>query len=178
MTTNKSLLNVFTGLPATGKTTKLIQNMKAAKDAGGDVKLFLSSEHYELTRRPNVKPGGLMGCRTPDTTFPIDYVCDTQEAGDILASMAPGAMAVFDEAQFFSHHIVKHWNSAAKNGVKIYVSSPSASQLLRLKTVKNQHHKFTVDCSSCEVELATDVMYKTDLTYPIHLCIGLSLIHI
>lgn len=172
MTNNKSLLNVFTGLPATGKTTKLIHNMQAAQAADRNVKLFLSSEHYELTRRPNVKPGGFMGCRTPNTSFPIDYVCDTKEAGQILGKMNAGDMAVFDEAQFFSHQIVKHWNTAAKNGIEIYVSSPSASQLLRLKTVKNEHHQFTVNCSVCEVELATDVMYKSDLTYPSHLCSG------
>lgn len=170
MTTNKQMLNIFTGLPATGKSTKLIENMRAAKEAGKDVKLFLSNEHHELTRRPNVKPGGLMGCRTKGMSFPIDYVCSTTEAGELLENLKPNSLAVFDEAQFFSHHIIKHWNKAAKRGVSVYVSSPSALQLLRLKTVKCEHHEFKVDCSSCKVELATDVTYKADLRFPIHLC--------
>jgi len=163
-------LTAFTGLPATGKTTTLIETMKEAREQGREVKLFLSNEDYELTRRPNVKPGGLMGCRTPGMTFPIDYVCSTKEAGDLLDKLEPNSVAVFDEAQFFSHKIVGHWRRASKKGVQVLVSSPSESQLLKLKVVKHTHRKFSVDCSVCAVELATQVVYKSDLKFPTHLC--------
>ncbi len=161
---------VFTGLPATGKTTQLIETMLATKKQGKEVKLFLSNEHHELTRRPNVKPGGVMGCRTPGMSFPIDYVCSTEDVGEILKHLNSSTVAVFDEAQFFSHKIVPHWANAVKKGIDVYVSSPSVAQLLRLKLVKHRLKKFTVDCSACEVEMAKHVVYKSDLKFPTHLC--------
>ena len=80
---------VYTGLPATGKTSTLIKTMREKETAGGKVELFLSSEHEELTRRPNVKPGGLMGCRVPGLNFRIDHVCSTKEAVKLLKGSAP-----------------------------------------------------------------------------------------
>ena len=72
--------------------------MKSHQETGGKVALFLSSEHEELTRRKNVKPGGLMGCRTAGLNFLIDFVCSTEEASSLLASMGQSDLAVFDEA--------------------------------------------------------------------------------
>ena len=54
-------LKVLTGLPASGKTSALIDEMVSRKETGGRVLLVLSSEHESLTKRSNVKAGGLMG---------------------------------------------------------------------------------------------------------------------
>jgi len=93
------------------------------------------------------------------------------EVSHILSNMSESSVAVFDEAQFFSPKIVKIWSKAAKSGINIYASSPSAGQLLRLKTVKHKLREFTVICAACSVEKARDVVYKNDLVYPTHLCI-------
>ena len=95
-------LQVFTGLPATGKTSAIIDAMNDRKAQGGQVVLVLSNEHEELTRRPNVRAGGLMGCRDANKQYPIDHVVETKEATRLLATAAPGTLMVFDEAQYFS----------------------------------------------------------------------------
>jgi len=47
MSDNSGSLTVFTGLPASGKTTTLINTLTQAKTSGKEVALFLSNEHYE-----------------------------------------------------------------------------------------------------------------------------------
>ena len=162
-------LTVYTGLPAVGKTSRLIDAMRNHQSAGGSVKLFLSSEHYELTRRPNVKPGGIMGCRTPGYNFKIDHVVDTQEAKRLLVAMQKGEMAVFDEAQFFLPEIVSAWCKAAKRGVLVLVGTPSARQLDILQKKGQEITEIKVPCQ-CGKADATTVIYEENLTYPTHLC--------
>lgn len=162
-------LTVFTGLPAVGKTTKLIEDMRAHEKNGGKVFLFLSSEHKELTRRKNVKPGGIMGCRTPGYNFKIDYVVDTQEAARLLKGLNPGDMAVFDEAQFFRAELVAPWIKAAGRGVDVLVGTPSLEQLDILRQNGQNITEITRLCR-CGKADATTVIYEDNLTYPIHLC--------
>jgi KaiC/GvpD/RAD55 family RecA-like ATPase len=77
-------LKIFTGLPGSGKTSALIDEMLRRKETGERVLLILSSEHESLTNRPNVKAGGLMGCRDKDKSYPIDAVMSSSEAGCLL----------------------------------------------------------------------------------------------
>ena len=109
-------MSVYTGLPATGKTSNIIRSMKDFQDNGGEVVLFLSAEHPELTNRPNVRPGGLMGCRDAELSFKIDHVLETDESIERLGKLEPQVMAVFDEAQYFKPAIVDAWQLAADHG--------------------------------------------------------------
>lgn len=162
-------LSVYTGLPATGKTSALIRAMEDYQRAGGVVVLFLSAEHPELTRRPNVRPGGLMGCRTPGLKFKIDHVLNTDETIKCLETLATGVMAVFDEAQYFKPEIVDAWRSAAERGVKILVGTPSKAQLTRLAKFGHKPIELKVPCK-CGKKDATTVVYEENMTYPTHLC--------
>lgn len=164
-----SKLSVYTGLPGTGKTTALINAMRGHQEAGGKVALFLSSEHEELTRRKNVKPGGLMGCRTVGLNFPIDFVCSTEEASSLLASMGQNELAVFDEAHFFRPEIVNSWITASNRGVTVLVGTPSYQQLRLLRKEKINDIILEVKCE-CGHATATEVVYKENLTFPTHFC--------
>ena len=161
-------LQVFTGLPASGKTSAIISAMTDREADGGEVVLILSSEHEELTRRPNVRPGGLMGCRDLTKKFPIDYVVETAEAGRLLAAARPGTLMVFDEAQYFSPRIVNEWAAASDRGIDILVGTPSIAQLDALSDYNfiNTHMTVTCECGRD----SSQVIYSEDLVYPRHLC--------
>jgi len=161
-------LHVFTGLPASGKTSAIINAMRERKDSGGEVVLVLSSEHEELTRRPNVRPGGLMGCRDSSKNYPIDHVISTEEAHQLLEAVEPGTMIVFDEAQYFSPGIVLHWAEASRRDIDILVGTPSPTQLEALEQVEYIPVHITVPCQ-CGRD-STHVTYSEDLVYPKHLC--------
>jgi len=163
-------MSVYTGLPATGKTSNIIRSMKDFQDNGGQVVLFLSAEHPELTNRPNVRPGGLMGCRDGELSFKIDHVLETDESIERLGKLEPQVMAVFDEAQYFKPAIVDAWQIAADRGVKVLVGTPSKAQLDRLRKNGNDIIELTVPCSMCGKSDATSVIYEHDITYPTHLC--------
>ena len=160
---------IYTGLPATGKTSTLIKSLREYQHNGGKVVLFLSAEHPELTRRPNVRPGGRMGCRDPELHFKIDYVLKTDETIKRLEALEPNVMAVFDEAQFFKPEIVDSWHSAASRGITILVGMPSTAQLDRLEEYGHEPIELTVPCK-CNKANATSVLYEDDLIYPTHLC--------
>ncbi len=162
-------LKIITGLPGSGKTSALIDEMIDRENAGGQVLLILSSEHEALTERPNVKPGGLMGCRDKNKSHPIDAVMDSKEAAALLASQAPGTMVVFDEAQYFQPALVRSWQTASERGVDVLVGTPSEHQLQLLADIPHEPIHLDVACS-CGKAPATEVLYEDDLTYPKHLC--------
>jgi len=162
-------MTVYTGIAATGKTSSIIKAMIKYKEDGGAVKLFLSAEHPNLTNRPNVKPGGLMGCREPGLRFPIDHVLKTTQTIEMLEKLDTGTLAVFDEAQYFKPEIVEAWNSAAARGVKIMVGTPSEEQQARLKKQGHEPTELTVTCSRCDKK-ANSVAHEEGSIIPIHLC--------
>ena len=162
-------LRVYTGMPGTGKSSALIREMRNQSVAGKHVALFLSNEDEELTRRHNVKPGGLMGCREPGLNYEIDYVVDTYDAMEILSRLIAGTLAVFDEAQFFRSDIVEAWALASKREVDVLVASPSEHQLLMLREIVHERVHLEVLCE-CDERNATRFSYQHDNVYPIHLC--------
>ena len=162
-------LKVYTGLPASGKTSAIISEMEIRENAGGKVLLILSSEHEELTRRPNVRPQGLMGCRDKSKSHQIDDVIDSHEAAKLLEAQVPGTLVVFDEAQYFQPDLVHAWQQAVERGVDILVGTPSKDQLNRLEEISHELVEMKVACT-CGAEESTHVVYKEDLVYPTHLC--------
>lgn len=169
------MIVLFSGLPGSGKTTRLITSALEKKEAGIPVSLFLNGENPELARRPHVKPGGYMGCRTEGLRLRIDHTAGTDEAAELLGKMKKGSCAVFDEAQYYDVGIVNGWIEASKNGITVLVGSPSQSQLKALNKFEKQlpshicHEQLNITCSSCE-KTATHVTYNGDYRFPIHFC--------
>jgi len=162
-------LQVYEGLPASGKTKAIISEMDRRRSLGDQVMLILSNEHEELTRRPNVREGGMMGCRDSTKKFQIERVIGTAEACALLAEQVAGSLIVFDEAQYFDPKIVPAWLEASERKVDILVGTPSRMQLKALNGEQYDLKKLEVMCS-CQKRNATRVMYSEDLTYPTHLC--------
>ena len=95
-------IKVYTGLPSSGKTSNLINQLKKGKENNEEVYLFLSNESPILTSRKNVKNVRFMGCRNPNLNYKIDYVVSTSEAIEIMSSQKNISTFAFDEAHFFS----------------------------------------------------------------------------
>ena len=132
-------LRVYTGLPASGKSSAIISEANQRKALGDLVELILSNEHKELTRRHNVRVCGFMGCRDSSLGMLIDHVVNTAAALSILAKAAPSTVLVFDEAQYFDAEIVRGWCEASKRGVDILVGTPSGAQLTLLGEQEFEH---------------------------------------
>lgn len=166
---DSNTLRIYTGLPGTGKTSQLIDEMGSQADAGGKVVLLLSNEHSHLTARANVQPGRLMGCRIPNKGFKIDHVCSTDEAIAELSALEEGSLAVFDEAQYFRVDISDAWIQAAERGVQVRVASPSKGQLQALKGARYTLQEFETDCV-CGERKATHAWNEDSEKFPTHLC--------
>lgn len=162
-------LRVYTGLPASGKSSAIISASIERKALGDSVELILSNEHKELTRRHNVRPGAFMGCRDNSLGMLIDHVVNTTDAKSILAKAAPSTMLVFDEAQYFGAEIVDSWFEASRRGVDILVGTPSGAQLSLLGEQEFEHVHVSVPCA-CGAVTSTHVIYNKDLVYPTHFC--------
>lgn len=162
-------IRVFTGLPASGKTSALITEMIRRRTLGDPVQLILSNEHEELTRRPNARAGALMGCRDSAKYFPIDHVVDTPTAQQIIGEAGAPSLLAFDEAQYFNAEIVHSWRAASERGVDILIGTPSVAQLDLLDELECEKVHLSVPCS-CGAAVSTHVMYDQDLVHPNHFC--------
>ena len=162
-------LRVYTGLPASGKSSAIISEANQRKALGDLVELILSNEHKELTRRHNVRVGGFMGCRDSSLGMLIDHVVNTAAALSILAKAAPSTVLVFDEAQYFDAEIVRGWCEASKRGVDILVGTPSGAQLTLLGEQEFEHVHLSVPCA-CGKAASTQVVYDRNLVNTTHFC--------
>jgi SAM-dependent methyltransferase len=111
----------------------LIRVLQNARDAGRPTHLFLCFDSEDLRARPNVKEGGLMGCRTPHLSFHIDHFRSSLESVALLDELPPGSVAAFDEASWFGPGIVQAWVAASERGVEVIVSSISPEQVSLLE---------------------------------------------
>lgn len=126
-------VKVFAGPTGSGKSTTMIRMLRNERNKGRKVYLFLSADTTILTSRRNVRPGGLMGCRTPGLTFPINFVEKTPSTIRVLEELPPGSLAAFDEAQYFDDRIAESWMEASHRGIDVVIGMPSARQLRKLK---------------------------------------------
>lgn len=142
-------LDVFTGLPGSGKSSRLIELVNSARSKGKLVRTFACSESPILARREGLRVYGTLGCRRPGLTCPLDHFVSTKTAVNILSGTSPATLAAFEEAQFFGPEIVPHWLEASRRGVEIVISTPSPPQLELLKGHPVIETVFTTKCQKC-----------------------------
>lgn len=124
-------LHVFVGESGVGKTTEIIKYLRKAHKAGRRISLYLSDDPF-LSNRPNVKPGGKMGCRTAGLHVPITAVLNTNTLRERLAGHTSGDVVAVDEGQYFGEEIVDALADAKGRGVDVVIGMPSPTQLERL----------------------------------------------
>lgn len=145
-------LTAFAGLPGTGKTTRLIHRLQAARDEGRPVRLFLCRDSEELRSRPHLRDGGTMGCRTPNLGFRIDHFVSARRAVGLLADVPSGSLAAFDEASWFGPDIVDAWSRAERRGVEIVAASISEEQAVALEAAGYAVTRVKAPCMLCGID--------------------------
>ncbi len=163
-------LHVFTGLPGSGKSSRLIELVNSARSKGEPVRTFACSEAPALARRVGPRIHGVLGCRRRGLTCQLDHFVSTAAAVNILSNLSPGTFAAFEEAHFFGSEIVPHWLEASRQGVNILVSTPSAPQLQLFEGHPVIETVFTTQCEKCHQAEASTFLVNTELETTMALC--------
>jgi hypothetical protein len=116
-------LTFFIGPSGSGKTTELIKLLRKATKEGASTFLYLP-DHPHISQRPNVKKGGLMGCRTRQLYFPISDVINDGGLVTALSNSHSGDVVALDEAQHFGEGIFDSIVEAANRGVLVAAALP------------------------------------------------------
>lgn len=142
-------LEVFTGLPGSGKSSRLIELVNSALARGQPVATFACNESPVLAQRERLRVQRLLGCRRPELTCPLHHFVSTTEAMSILRGLSGGTVAAFEEAQFFGPEIVPGWLDASRRGLETIVSTPSIPQLELLRNHSVNETIFKIRCEKC-----------------------------
>ena len=155
-------LTVLTGLPGSGKSKYLIEQVLEAREQSRPVKTFECSESPWLQADEYVRDWRLIGSRVDGLKCALDHFVSTAEAKDILNGTPPGALVAFEEAHYFDAAIVSSWLEASGRGLDVLVARPSDSQLARLDGNAYEELKFGLQCGRCGVREAVTFVLLPD----------------
>ncbi len=142
-------LEVFTGLPGSGKSSRLIELVNSATARSQPVSTFACSKSPKLAASDALTVHRVITCRIKGLICPLHHFVSTPEAVAILSHLPSGTIAAFEEAQHFDPGIVQHWIEASRRGVEVLVSTPSVPQLRLLKDEGFTETVFKMQCQRC-----------------------------
>lgn len=142
-------LTILSGLPGTGKSKRLIEAVNAARASGRRVATFACAESPWMQARESVRVQGLIGCRQPGLLCGLDHFVSTPEAIRLLASMAAGELAAFEEAHYFGPELADAWVTATRRGVEVLIGMPSVPQRASLDGCPRVESTFVRPCEIC-----------------------------
>jgi SAM-dependent methyltransferase len=163
-------VTLLTGLPGSGKSQRLIEQVNASLDEGRTVQTFVCSDfpwpsHHEafwIHRR--------IVCGEPGLTCAIDHFVSRDEASAILTAVPAGSLVAIEEGYAFGNAAVEDWTSASERGVEVVVAAPSDHQLRLLKGEKYSANNFGVSCERCGIRPALEVVVTADGRGTLSLC--------
>lgn len=148
-------IRVLKGLPGSGKSSRLIAEVRAAQEQGRPAVTFISAESPWLMAQSCLRADRILGCRLPDLTCPVDHLVTTAHARELLDRLEPGTLAAFDEAFGFSSEIVPSWIAAAERGVDLIIATPSDEQAEMLTRDVAEQIELPITCERCGKATAT-----------------------
>jgi SAM-dependent methyltransferase len=163
-------LHLFTGLPGSGKSSRLIELVNSAIARSQPVSTFASNESPILTERKGLRVDRILRCRRPGLICPLHHFVSTPEAAAILSRISAGTLAAFEEAQFFGPEIVQHWTEASQRGLEILVSTPSVPQLRLLENLPFSETVFKRQCQGCRKTEASTFVIVPETNDTVTLC--------
>src|ERR1017187_4003238 len=90
-------LHLFTGLPGSGKSSRLIELVNSAITRSQLVSTFASNESPVLTERKGLRVDRILRCRRPGLICPLHHFVSTPEAAAILSRISAGTLAARSE---------------------------------------------------------------------------------
>ena len=156
-------ITIFKGLPGSGKSRKLIQEVNDAHSSQRPAVTILSSDaawmmgyssYYSTRKLASREPGG--------PNCPIDYFVSTLELQEVLTGVEPGTLVAVEEAQMFGADATRSWLSAAERGIDLILVSPSSEQLETLTSTQYSVVHFPMLCQVCRSKEAVTVIVRQD----------------
>ena len=148
-------ISVLTGLPGSGKSTRLIELVNQAIAQDRPVVTFASNSSPWLMARDHLRVNRIIGCRRPGLTCPLHQLVSPDECADILRRTPPGALVAFEEGHYFGLSVVPHWINASKRDLEVLVAMPSQGQLKLLEGQDYTETKLVMNCQQCSEAEAT-----------------------
>ncbi len=163
-------LTVFTGLPGSGKSTRLIELANEAIAVNRTVQTFACNESPWLRAKDSIVREHLLGSRQQGCIFPLNHFVATGDAEKLLREMPAGSLAAFDEAYHFGDALTSAWIEAARRGVEVLVVTPSYGQTKNLNGTDFHQHVFTMKCERCNEREATASIVLPDRDGTLSVC--------
>jgi SAM-dependent methyltransferase len=148
-------ITLLTGVPGSGKTTRLVELLQDASASGRRVQTFFCSDAPGLATNEPVSVHRVIASRRPGLVYPIDHLVTAAEAGEILRAEPPGTLVAFEESQWFGREIVSFWLQASRRGLEVVAATPSGRQLAELQGHDYRVMRFALTCSVCGRREAT-----------------------
>lgn len=122
-------IEIITGLPGSGKTSRLIEAVNAAVSDGKPVLTFACSDSPRLREHQMIGVQNLIASRNPALKCRLNHFVSIEDCRSILERTPAGTLAVFEEAQAFGSAIVPAWIDASHRGVDLLIALPNSSGL-------------------------------------------------
>src|SRR5829696_1141379 len=121
-------ITVLTGLPGTGKSSWLIEQVNQAIAAGRPVTTLVCSEYPWPSNHGAFWIHRRLVCRRPGLTTRLSHFVSPEESATVLDHTSTDALVAVEEAYSFGPQVVRDWISAANRGVELIVAVPSFQQ--------------------------------------------------
>jgi 2-polyprenyl-3-methyl-5-hydroxy-6-metoxy-1,4-benzoquinol methylase len=163
-------ITLLRGLPGSGKTRYLIEEIGAARAAGRPACTIVCSEFPWPSNHGAFWVHRRVVSREPNVTCALDHFVSGAEAGQILQNLEPGTVVGIEEAYAFGSAFVEDWVRASDRGVQIVAAAPSYEQVHALED--HQHHvrTFEMRCERCNKKEATQITILADSDGTSSLC--------
>lgn len=159
-------IHVISGLPGSGKTTRVIEIVRSLRASSQPVALLVNSAAVEFSETSAVRRFGKISSRA-GVTLEIDHLMDPEETQKFLAdSTALPSTLVFDEAQYYGDTLIGEWSRLSKEGFKVVLSTPSQKQLNLLSKESITVEKLETQCALLQDGPASQffVLPETNIT--------------
>lgn len=142
-------ITVLTGLPGSGKSSRLIETVNQAIASRRPVATFACSESPVLANRPGLRVHRTLASRRQNLRCPLNHFVPVSKAIDILSALPAETLAAFEESHCFGLEMVPAWIKASERGLNVLITIPSANQLNLLKRYPIKEVILQVDCEEC-----------------------------
>jgi len=163
-------ITVLTGLPGTGKSSWLIEQVNQAIAAGRPVETFVCSDYPWPSNHGAFWVHRRLVCRRPGLTSPISHFVSASESAAVLNRTSTDTLVAVEEAYSFGPHIVPQWIAAAERGIELILAVPSYQQMQLLRQNEYTERVFKMKCQKCSVADATTIAIPADGESTMSIC--------
>jgi SAM-dependent methyltransferase len=163
-------IEILTGMPGSGKTSRVIDQVKLLRQKKQLVFLFVPRTPFTELTIPLTLYGSISS-RSGDV-LPVDHFTSPSHTFNLLQNFFKSAPATlfFDEAQHYGTEFVPLWVSLSDVGHTLVISTPSQPQIDALSTVSYHTTKLGLSCNLLSDGEATQFFVVPDRHTTLAVC--------